>query len=517
MTDKPAQTLRLILGDQLNARHSWLQSTDDNVVYVLAEIRQETDYVRHHIQKLSAFFAAMAQFASQLENEGHRVCYLDLDATADFDSLPELIAALCQRYSVNTFEYQRPDEYRLLEQLRQLPLTKVQINEVDSEHFLLPFAEISEQFVAGKAQRMEAFYRRMRRRFAILMEGDEPVSGRWNYDRENREKLKEADIAKLPVPLVFSNDVRAILERIKKHKVKYFGEETTLLPWPIDRQQALQLLTHFCQYCLPNFGRFQDSMTDQTPHAWSLYHSRLSFAINSKMLSPREVIDTAISRFETNGNIELAQLEGFVRQILGWREFVRGIYWANMPNYARSNFLRGQRDLPGYFWNGKTNMRCMQQSLGQSLDYAYAHHIQRLMVIGNFSLLTGLHPDAVDAWYLGVYVDALEWVEMPNTRGMALFADGGIVGSKPYAAGGNYIRKMSDYCNNCYYKVTTKTGSRACPFNSLYWHFMISHRNELARNQRLRMLYVSWDKMAVTQQQAIIDTATHYLETLESL
>jgi len=275
---------------------------------------------------------------------------------------------------------------------------------------------------------------------------------------------------------------------------------------------------YFCEHCLINFGRFQDAMTDQSDHRWSLYHSRLSFALNSKILHPYQVIQKAIDAYQdSQGRISLAQIEGFVRQILGWREYVRGVYWANMPAYSRKNTLAAQGALPDYFWTGDTKMNCMQQAIGQSLDYAYAHHIQRLMIIGNFCLLTGINPDEVDAWYLGVYIDAIEWVEMPNTRGMSQFADDGIVATKPYTAGGNYINKMSDYCKNCHYKIKEKTGEQACPFNSLYWRFMTTHRKRLEKNPRIGMVYRNWDKQNTSVQQATLEQAEYFIDNIEQL
>lgn len=511
-------TLRLLLGDQLNESHSWFAEPDASVLTVIAELEQETRYVKHHVQKLCAFFAAMAEFAKRLQAQGHAVLHLTLDDTSEYDDLGALIGELAERYQITRFEFQRPDEYRLLRQLRAIkPGPQVHTEECDSEHFLLPFADIDAEFSPGKAHRMEAFYRRMRKRLDILMEAGEPAGGRWNFDQENRNKLRPDDLDSIPEPLLFDNNVEAVLARLEAHGVKSFGQKKAILPWPISRHQALQLLDHFCRHCLPGFGRFQDAMTATGEQRWSLYHSRLSFALNAKLLSPKEVIDTAIRHFQNNDRIDLAQIEGFVRQILGWREFIRAMYWINMPDYTALNALSADRDLPAWFWNAKTDMRCLQQALGQSLEHAYAHHIQRLMIIGNFCLLTGIDPDQVDAWYLGVYIDAIEWVELPNTRGMALYADNGLVGSKPYAAGGNYIRKMSDYCQGCRYKVGAVTGDNACPFNSLYWHFMHRHRTELEQNSRLRVLYGSWDKRPRADQKAVLSTARRYLDSIESL
>ncbi|EJL6490929.1 cryptochrome/photolyase family protein [Vibrio cholerae] len=511
--------VRLILGDQLNHAHSWFSEHRDDVLYLIAELHQEQEYVRHHIQKQCAFFAAMQAFADYLSAEGHHVWHLDLDASAQYNDLPDLIAQICQQVQADAFQYQRPDEYRLLEQMANLRLSGITIGCVDTEHFLLPFAEIPEQFPASKAVLMEHFYRRMRKRFGYLMTADgKPEGGQWNFDADNRNKLKAPDLLQLPTPLCFDNPVASIKARLERHRIPSIGQIGESLLWPINRAQALSLLAHFCQICLPNFGRFQDAMTAQHPHRWSLYHSRLSFALNSKLLSPREVIEATISAYRAaQGQISLAQVEGFVRQILGWREYVRGMYWSNMPHYQTRNHLGAQRPLPSYFWNGQTKMRCLQQAITQSLDFGYAHHIQRLMVTGNFALLTECDPDQVDAWYLGIYIDAIEWVELPNTRGMALFADGGLIATKPYSASGSYINKMSDYCASCAYQVKLKSGEKACPLNSLYWRFMLKHRDRLVNNPRIGMLYKTWDKMTRDSQQAILSTADAYLSQIESL
>ncbi|MEC8355925.1 MAG: cryptochrome/photolyase family protein [Pseudomonadota bacterium] len=510
--------LRLILGDQLNLEHSWFGEPDASVLIVVAELKQEASYVRHHVQKVCAFFAAMEQFAQALQQQGHHVLYQTLDDTAEYDSLETLLTALCMRFEVEYFDYLQPDEYRVSKQLRELALpAEVQKQSVDSEHFLLPLTEIDRHFTTGKPARMETFYRSMRRRLNLLMDDDAPEGGRWNFDQENRKKLSPAAVAKLPKPLLFSNDVSGILQRLRRHQVACIGREQNVLPWPVNREQADALLQFFCQVCLPNFGTYQDAMTANSESDWSLYHSRLSFALNTKILHPLSVVNAAIAAYRNNAEVNLAQVEGFVRQVIGWREFIRGIYWSNMPEYAAHNALSATRQLPEYFWTGKTHMRCLEKAITNSLDHSYAHHIQRLMVTGNFCLLAGIDPAAVDDWYLGIYLDALQWVELPNTRGMALYADGGLVGSKPYAAGGNYIKKMGDYCESCHYNVKLRTGEGACPLNSLYWHFMAQHKERFQSNHRMRMLYGTWNKMGDETQRAVLDQAEHYLNTIEQL
>lgn len=511
-------TLRLILGDQLNASHSWFKQVDPNVVYLIAELGQEASYVTHHVQKVCAFFASMAQFAQALAKSGHQVLYLTLDETQHYADLPALLEHITATHQLTHFQYQHADEYRLAQQLGSLLLPGIAINSTDSEHFLLPFSDIQTEFTPKKHAKMEFFYRRMRKRFNVLMQDGEPLGGQWNFDQQNRASFKKNDLGDIPAPLMFANDVSDILARLKRHNINTIGKAESQLLWPLNRRQSRELLDFFCQHLLIRFGHFQDAMTENSRADWSLYHSRLSFALNSKMISPSEVINKVIAHWQAHqDDISLAQVEGFVRQILGWREYVRGIYWINMPDYATQNALQAQRPLPEYFWTANTKMNCMHHTIKQSLDYAYAHHIQRLMVTGCFSLLAGINPDDVDQWYLGIYIDAIEWVEMPNTRGMTQFADGGIVATKPYAASGNYLNKMSDYCKSCHYNVKLKTEDNACPFNSLYWHFIQRHQAKFQHNPRMTMVYKNWQKMDAHTQQAIINKADNLLENIESL
>ncbi len=514
----PTGEIRLILGDQLNAGHSWYEDKNDQVVYVLAEMHQEQKYVRHHVQKIVAFFMAMRNFAEALASAGHQVLYLDLDETADFQTFPDLLDALRKDSGAERLRYQRPDEHRLLQQLEDYRPDDLDVACDESEHFLLPFEEIPDYFSKNSNQRMETFYRKMRQRFTVLMADDKPEGGKWNYDTENRNKLKAEDIEAIPEPLVFAHDTAEVRSRLEKHEIDCFGELPDKLPWPVSRKEARELLSDFCERLLPAFGEFQDAMTVESPHAWSLYHSRLSFALNTKMLDPLAVIQAVEACYhDSEHKADLAQCEGFIRQILGWREFVRGIYWTHMPDYASSNKLLAQRNLPDFFWTGDTKMRCLSEAIGQSLEYAYAHHIQRLMVTGNFCLLAGINPNQVDAWYLGIYIDAIEWVELPNTRGMSQFADGGIMASKPYSASANYMHKMSDYCQNCEYDHKGKAEEDACPFNSLYWHFMDRQRKRIGNNPRTSMVYRGWDKRSEADRQAILDRAEYCLENLDKL
>ena len=506
------KTLRLILGDQLNSQHSWFEKVDDNVIYLMAEMRQETDYVKHHIQKVVAFFLAMRNFSTELTEKGHHVIYFNISDKDNPQDLEKLILQTIEKYQIKCFEYQLPDEYRLDEQLKAFCSNLTIPSKVnDSEHFYTSRYELKDFFEGKKQLLMESFYRMMRKKHDVLMIGSQPLDGKWNFDQNNRNKYKNE--VPIPFPLEFHKDVKELVSEIENQGIETMGSiDASNFNWPTSRSESLQLISYFCEHLLPYFGTYQDSLF--TGHKF-LFHSRLSFALNSKIISPKEVIDGVINYyFENQDEIELAQVEGFVRQIIGWREYVRGIYWKEMPNYSKMNALENYNKLPDFFWTGKTKMKCMKHSISQSLTEAYAHHIQRLMVIGNFSLLTQLHPDAVDEWYLGVYIDAIEWVELPNTRGMSQYADGGIVATKPYVSSGSYINKMSDYCGNCHYNVKDKLGEKACPFNSLYWNFLDEKKHHFAKNQRMSMMLALLNKMKPEELVKIKEKAQHIMDNI---
>ena len=487
------KTLRLILGDQLNINHSWFEKTDENVVYVMAEMRQETDYVKHHIQKVVAFFLSMRSFTSDLKLKKHQVVYFEINDSENPQNLEKLIQNCIEKYKIDKFEYQLPDEYRLDEQLKSICNSlKIETNSIDSEHFYTTRFELKNFFEGKKMLLMETFYRSMRKNHNVLMKGSQPVGDQWNFDHDNRLKYK----GQVPIPEEknFHKNVTEIVTEIEKAGITTFGSlDKTNFSWPTSRAECLDVLDYFCTNLLKHFGDYEDaSHTDEK----FLFHSRLSFAMNSKMLSPKEVVDTVVAFYHENeAEITISQVEGFVRQILGWREYVRGIYWKEMPNYSKMNKLENHNKLPDFYWTGNTKMSCMQKAISQSLTEAYAHHIQRLMIIGNFSLLTQMDPDEVDNWYLGVYIDAIEWVELPNTRGMSQYADGGILATKPYVSSGSYINKMSNYCTNCHYSVKDKFGDNACPFNTLYWNFLDEKKEYFANNQRMGMMMNMLKKM----------------------
>jgi deoxyribodipyrimidine photolyase-related protein len=510
-----SKTLRLLLGDQLNSHHSWFKTVDDSVTYVMMEIRTETDYATHHIQKVVGFFSAMQEFAAELQLQKHHLIYLHLNDANNLQSFEKNIRYLIEKEAFTLFEYQFPDEYRLDEQLKKLCQSlAIETSVCDSEHFLSSRNELGDFFEGKKTFLMESFYHMMRKKHHVLMEGDKPLTGKWNYDGENRKKLPKDH--KPTSPLVFQNKVTHIVSEIQKTDIQTIGNiDANNFVWPINRKQSLALLDFFVTECLALFGSYQDAMT---PNEWSLYHARLSFSMNLKMISPLEVINRAILEWENNPEkIAYHQLEGFVRQIIGWREYMRGIYWNKMPEYATMNYFNHENPLPEWFWTGKTKMNCLKDAINQSLNYAYAHHIQRLMVMGNFALLAGIHPDEVDDWYLGIYIDAIEWVEITNTRGMSQFADGGIVGTKPYVSSAAYIDKMSHYCGSCFYKKAVKTGDKACPFNSLYWNFYDKNEDKLGKNPRIGMMYNVWRKMKPEDKVALLEQADYYLKNINNL
>jgi len=498
------KTIRLILGDQLNPLHSWLQQPRDEVVYVLMEVRQETDYVLHHAQKIIAIFAGMRDLAQQLTQAGHRVHYLAIDDPDNQHLFAANLDFLIARYQVQQFEYQAPDEWRLKQQLHQYAAgLSIAAHCVDSEHFYTTENEVAQVFDGRKKWLMDYFYRQMRVKHNVLIDADaQPVGGQWNFDHDNRKAWP--GIPWEPQDFRQRHDHSKLWETIQAAGIKSFGEPHAAdFYWPLNRAEALLQLDEFIQHALPHFGAFQDAMSTK---AWRLFHSLISFALNAKMLNPREVVAKVEAAYRAD-QVPLTSAEGYIRQILGWREYVRGVYWEFMPDYVEHNVFNHQLDLPDWFWTGKTKMRCMAHAIGQSLEHAHAHHIHRLMVIGNFSLLAGLNPSALHRWYLGVYIDAFEWVEVPNTIGMSQYADGGLLATKPYVSSAAYIDRMSDYCKGCHYNKKARIGEKACPFNALYWDFYERNRTVLASNPRIGMAYQQLKKMtpesiAQLQQQA---------------
>ena len=494
--------LRLILGDQLNLRHSWYQERDKNILYVLYELHQEVNYVVHHIQKIVAFFTAMRAFASDLREQGHQVLYFDINDVASKKMLSKNIKELILEKSISKFEYQLPDEYRLDSQLKAIcEDINIPYESFDTEHFLTTREELKSFFAGKKQLIMEFFYRDMRKKYDLLMEQGKPLGGQWNFDKNNRKKWKGDP----SIPSPYQSDkkenqevYRAII-KAGIESIGVYNEESYL--FPANRKEALEQLDYFCEHLLIHFGDYQDAMHSKERN---LFHSRISFALNTKILHPLEVMGKVIEYYQKNQErIALSQVEGFVRQILGWREYMRGIYWREMPEYKNQNKLENFNRLPEFYWTGKTKMNCLRESITDSLETAYAHHIQRLMITGNFALLIQCHPDEVDKWYLGIYADAIEWVQLPNTRGMSQWADGGIVATKPYVSSAAYIHKMSNYCDECQYNRGKRTGKDACPFNSLYWNFLDEKKEQFRKNNRMAMMMRLLDKIPALEKEEI--------------
>ncbi len=506
-------TRRLIflLGDQLSDDITALSDLDPaQDVVLMAEVAEETRYVWHHRQKIVLVLAAMRHFAAALRARGISVDYVRLDDPANTGSFTGELGRAIARHGPAAVVVTEPGEWRVLAMMQgwqQQFGRPVEIRE--DRRFLCPAARFR-RWAAGRGNyRMEFFYRDMRRMTGLLMERDKPAGGRWNFDAENRKRLPPGHRPpqrRRPAPDATTQDVLDLVGRVFADG---FGSLDGFA-WPVTRAQALAALRHFIADCLPGFGDYQDAM--QQGNAL-LYHSLLSSSMNIGLLSPLEVCQAAEAAWQ-QGHAPIAAVEGFIRQILGWREYMRGIYWLHMPDYAESNALDAQRPLPGFYWTGDTAMNCIAQVVQDTIRHGYAHHIQRLMVTGNFALLAGIAPREIEAWYLAVYVDAFDWVELPNTHGMAIFADGGLLASKPYAAGGGYIDRMSNYCRGCRFNPKQRTGQDACPFTTLYWHFLLRQRDRLGKNQRLALAYRALDGIAAEEQARITAQGDAFLASL---
>ena len=501
--------LILVLGDQVTPDVAALRQGDKTRdVVVMAEVMAEATHVRHHPQKIALVFAAMRKFATQLTEDGWQVAYSRLDDPANSQSIAGELLRRAAEHGAAEMVATSPGDWRLIDALGALPLT---VTLLPDDRFLCSAAEFAAWAKDRKQLRMEYFYREMRRKTGLLMDGDTPAGGQWNYDHDNRKPAR-ADLLR-PSPPRFAPDAvtQEVLALVAARFASNFG---ALHPfaWATDRAGALQALDHFIAHSLPVFGETQDAMLAGDP---VLSHSLLSPYLNIGLLSPREVCDRAEAAYRA-GRVPVNSAEGFIRQILGWREFMRGIYFLEGPGYLQRNALGHDRALPALYWGAPTRMACLSHAVGQTRDLAYAHHIQRLMLTGNFALLAGVDPFQVHEWYLSVYIDAYEWVEAPNTIGMSQFADGGIVGSKPYVSSGAYINRMSDYCPRCAYRVAEKSGPEACPFNLLYWHFLHRHRDRFARNPRMAQMYSTWGRMAGPHRATVLADADAFLARLDA-
>ncbi|MFK7839260.1 MAG: cryptochrome/photolyase family protein [Bdellovibrionales bacterium] len=503
--------LIMILGDQLSHSISSLKNFDSQTDIIwMCEVWDEAKYVKHHKKKIAFIFSAMRHFAEELKEKGYNVHYTKLDDPDNAGSFHGEIKRAVKIHNPSQIIITEASEYRVLEDIKTWEKDyEISVDIRPDDRFLATHKDFANWADGRKQLRMEYFYREMRKKYKILMNGEKPEGGDWNYDSQNRKPPKEG----LTVPPTYTSEPdtisRECIDLVAEKFPDHFGDLDPFY-FAVTRDQALHALDQFINERLINFGDYQDAMVQGEP--W-MYHSHISFYINCGLLTPLECCERAEAAYHTNG-APLNAVEGFIRQILGWREYIRGIYWLKMPEYEAENFLNANQPLPQFFWDTKTKMNCMHQCISETKQNAYAHHIQRLMVLGNFALIAGLSPEEVNEWYMIVYADAYQWVELPNVTGMILFADGGVLGSKPYAASGAYINKMSNYCKGCSYSVTKKNGPDACPFNYLYWDFMIRNQDKLEGNPRIGFAYNTLKKMSDEKIKAIKDDSQRFFKEI---
>jgi deoxyribodipyrimidine photolyase-related protein len=504
-------TLRLILGDQLSPEISSLKDADKSRdIILLCEVFDEAVYVKHHQKKIAFLFSAMRHFAASLSDAGWNVDYVRLDQDGNSHSFSGEVARAVERHAPESVIATFASEWRVLTEMRDWENTLPCAVELrDDDRFYCSLDEFANWADGRKQLRMEYFYRELRRKTGILMSGNDPIGGQWNYDAENRGRAPDGLEVPKHTSFVPDDITNEVLNLVEDRFGDHFGK---LRPFEfaITHEQAAYVLDRFIAERLPLFGTYQDAMVEGEPF---MFHAHIGLYLNCGLLSPQQAIIAAENAYHA-GAAPLNATEGFIRQILGWREFVRGLYWLKMPEYAEQNALEAHRPLPAFFWTADTKMNCLKQCVSETRDHAYAHHIQRLMVLGNFALLAGLSPKEVNEWFLIVYADAYEWVELPNVSGMALYADGGVLASKPYASGGAYIERMSNYCRSCHYKVKQKNGEQACPFNYLYWDFLIRHQDRLSGNARMGMMYRTLAKMSDEKRAAILTDSQRFLSEL---
>ncbi|MCS6932511.1 MAG: cryptochrome/photolyase family protein [Acetobacteraceae bacterium] len=503
--------LRVVLGDQCSRALSALRGLDparDTVL--MMEVMAECTYVPHHPQKIVLVLSAMRHFARALSARGVRVRYVALDDPENSGTFRGEVLRAAAALRPERIVCTHPGEWRVLADMegwQEAARVPVEIREDD--RFLCSLPRFRRWASGRRDYRMEFFYREMRRESGLLMDGDRPAGGAWNLDAENRKPLPRG--LRPPAPPRFPPDAvtRAVMALVAERFGAHFGSLEGFA-WPVTAREAEAALRAFLRDRLPLFGDYQDAMAEGEP---TLFHSLLSTSLNVGLLLPRAACEAAEAEWRA-GRAPLNAAEGFIRQILGWREYVRGIYWLKMPAYRELNALGAGRPLPAFYWGAPTSMACIAAAVRQTRDLAYAHHIQRLMVTGNFALLAGIAPEAINEWYMAVYADAFEWVELPNTHGMAVHADGGLMASKPYAASGAYIARMSDYCARCAHDVKDATGERACPFNFLYWDFIARHAERFARNPRMAMPLRTLARMDPARLSAMRARAKAFLDSL---
>jgi deoxyribodipyrimidine photolyase-related protein len=506
------QNLHLIFGDQLSHNLiNFIHLDKKNDVVLMCEVKEEATYAAHHPKKIAFIFSAMRHFALEMEEKGIKVDYVKFDDAKNLHSFDQELARAIKKYSPKKILLTEPSEYRVWQKvLNWQKNLKVSFEIFPDNRFLCSQAEFRSWAKDKKQLRLEFFYREMRKKHRILLdEKNQPVGGKWNYDVENRKSLKNEVKSIKRISHKKDQITLNVLKLVEENFANNFGD---LLPFhfAVNRAQALIEAKQFFLEILPFYGDYQDAMVSGEPF---LYHSLLSSYLNVGLLSALELCQMAENCYHS-GVADLNAVEGFIRQILGWREYVRGIYFLKMPDYQNLNFFAAQEKLPELFWGKKTQMFCLSEVIDQTKKNGYSHHIQRLMITGNFALLAAINPSEVHNWYLSVYTDAFEWVEMPNTIGMALHADGGIMASKPYAASSRYIDKMSNFCSKCNFDNKIVAGKNACPFNSLYWNFINKNEEKLKKNARMQFVYPTWHKMAANKKSEILAQADFYLKKI---
>ncbi|REK24735.1 MAG: cryptochrome/photolyase family protein [Planctomycetota bacterium] len=508
------RNLILILGDQLDHSSEVFRDFDpDQDAVWMAEVEEEATHVWCHKLRIACFFSAMRHFRDEIRGKDRTVHYHELQRQRSRDrgrSFAEILQKDAARLKPERLVAVRPGDYRVQHSIQKTADDLgLELALRPDAHFYCSPEEFQDYAKGRKSLILEYFYREMRKRHGVLVDEEgEPTGGQWNYDRENRESFGREGPADLPKIKTFEPDAitRDVLKLVESRFSDHPGrlDHFTL---PVTRKQAQAHLWHFIKHGLPDFGRWEDAMWTDEPF---LYHSQLSAPLNLKLLNPRECVTAAVAEYE-EGRAPLNSVEGFVRQVLGWREFIRGVYWLKMPEYIELNALQHTEDLPSFFWDGETEMNCVRQSMQHVLNHGYSHHIHRLMVLGNFAQLWGVHPRKFHEWHMAMYLDAVDWVSLPNTLGMSQFGDGGIVGTKPYCSSGNYINKMSNFCRDCRFDYRERTGDDACPFTTLYWEFLDRHSDRLQNNHRMNFALANLERLKNDSDEtaAIHDRAEH--------
>lgn len=497
--------LVVVLGDQLDSSLAAFDAFDrERDAVLLMEVEEESTHVPSHRQRTVLFLAAMRHFAIDLRERGVRIQYVPLDDPHNTQSFDGEVRRHVKRLKPESLVLTQPGEWRVLAMMKSWSKDFEQdVTLLPDRHFVSQPEDFSAWAKGRRSLVMEYFYRQQRKNLGILVdEHGQPEGGKWNYDADNRGSLKGKPEIRRPYQPQLDAVTQQVIDVVATRLPDLPGRLDSF-SWPVTRAQAKRALHDFVKHRLCDFGTYQDAMWT---HESTLYHSRLSAALNLKLLTPLECVDAALEAYSTQ-TAPLNAVEGFVRQIIGWREFIRGVYWHEGAGYGDRNGLDHEGRLPAFYWTGETDMACMRHSIGQVLDESYGHHIQRLMITGNFALLSGVHPKAVSDWYLGMYVDGVDWVTLPNTLGMAMHADRGVVGTKPYAASGKYIKRMSNYCKGCRYDVNQRTGVDACPFNSMYWDFLIRHRERFRANHRMALILKNVDRMEPRERGEISERA----------